>query len=591
MKRAWRHPTVDATLPPTPATRACANIARRVSWPRPRPEVRRRLEDNLLRKLGALVLGIPVLIMVYLASLLRRGGKARIGAGLAAVAVVGLVVVASLPPAPTAAIPASGKPAPVAASLMESVRTGHGLGSPFVVEFSAPMDAATVAAALRIEPDAAVSLSWDPSVTVLTITPVDHWQPDTLYSVTVDALARAADGGALKAPVRALVLTAAAGSATIAATRPVEQRVRTDTAFLLTFDRDISVDAVRSALRSDPVIHGDVTETDTPGELLLTPYGPLAADTTYRISLEDLRDTDGIPFGKTPGIEVTTSPAPGVVRFRPRNGTSDADRSSVLSVRFTEPMDHAKTAAAFSATVGDKQIAGKISWAEGDTVLVFDPASDLAYSSKVTMTVDLRAMSRAGVPIGKVATGAFTVVAKPKPKPKPKPVATKAPTTTIPKSGGSGAVSGSWTAVESYYLKLMNCTRTGGWVTSTGACSSPGGRNVAALKLDAGISSKVSRPYAKLLATRGLCDHFIGGTPGDRLRKAGYTSYRWAENLGCRSGDPYAAVLGSHLFFQNEKSTNGGHYVNLMNAAYDRVGIGVWVSSGRVRLVVDFYHP
>ena len=128
-------------------------------------------------------------------------------------------------------------------------------------------------------------------------------------------------------------------------------------------------------------------------------------------------------------------------------------------------------------------------------------------------------------------------------------------------------------------------------VAALGACSSPGGRNVAALKLDSGISSKVSRPYAKLLATRGLCDHFIGGTPGDRLRRAGYASYRWGENLGCRSGNPYSAVLGSHLFFQSEKSYNGGHYVNLMNAAYDRAGIGVWVSSGRVRLVVDLYHP
>jgi uncharacterized protein YkwD len=137
----------------------------------------------------------------------------------------------------------------------------------------------------------------------------------------------------------------------------------------------------------------------------------------------------------------------------------------------------------------------------------------------------------------------------------------------------------------------MNCTRTGGWVTSTGACSSPGGRNVAPLKLDAGISSKVSRPYAKRLAISGDCSHFIGGNPGDRLRAAGYTSYRWAENLGCRSGNPYAAVLGSHLFFQSEKSYGGGHYVNMMNALYDRVGIGVWVSGGRVRLVIDFYHP
>ncbi len=59
------------------------------------------------------------------------------------------------------------------------------------------------------------------------------------------------------------------------------------------------------------------------------------------------------------------------------------------------------------------------------------------------------------------------------------------------------------------------------------------------LKLDSGISSKVARPYAKKLATGNMCSHFIGGNPGDRLRAAGYTSYRWAENLGCRSGDPY----------------------------------------------------
>jgi len=164
--------------------------------------------------------------------------------------------------------------------------------------------------------------------------------------------------------------------------------------------------------------------------------------------------------------------------------------------------------------------------------------------------------------------------------------------TQISSGGGGGAVGGgSWAAVERYYLKLMNCTRTGGWVTSGGACSSPGGRNVAALKLDSGISSRVARPYAKLLATRGACTHFIGGNPGNRLARAGYSSYRWAENIGCRSGNASSAVLGSHLFFQSEKPYSGGHYVNLMNSAYDRVGIGIWVSSGRVRLVVDFYHP
>jgi uncharacterized protein YkwD len=114
---------------------------------------------------------------------------------------------------------------------------------------------------------------------------------------------------------------------------------------------------------------------------------------------------------------------------------------------------------------------------------------------------------------------------------------------------------------------------------------------VAPLKLDRGISSQVSRPYAKRLAVGNDCSHFIGGGPDDRLRHAGYTNYTWAENIGCRSGGAMNAVLGSHLFFQSEKSYNGGHYVNLMNAKYDRVGIGVWVAGGRVRLVIDFYHP
>jgi uncharacterized protein YkwD len=203
------------------------------------------------------------------------------------------------------------------------------------------------------------------------------------------------------------------------------------------------------------------------------------------------------------------------------------------------------------------------------------------------MAVAATATSTDGATLSKAAVATFSVEAKPQSR-----TATTVSRPPSSSSSGGGSVGGgSWGAVEVYYLRLMNCTRTGGWVTSTGSCSSPGGRSVAALKLDSGISTKVTRPYAKLLATTNQCSHFVNGNPGNRLSRAGYTSYIWAENIGCRSGNPYSAVLGSHLFFQSEKSYNGGHYVNLMNAKYDRVGIGVWVSGGRVRLVVDFYHP
>jgi hypothetical protein len=157
------------------------------------------------------------------------------------------------------------------------------------------------------------------------------------------------------------------------------------------------------------------------------------------------------------------------------------------------------------------------------------------------------------------------------------------------------AVDKPWYTVERFYLGLANCTRTGGWVLSDGTCRGYGsGRYsawVAPLTYSYGLSDKVSRPYAKLLAVKGLCDHFIGGTPGDRLRRAGYTRYTWGENIGCRDGyaTAKAAVLASHLRFQAEKSTGGGHWKNLKNPKFKTVGIGVWRYGTRTRLVTDFY--
>jgi hypothetical protein len=152
-----------------------------------------------------------------------------------------------------------------------------------------------------------------------------------------------------------------------------------------------------------------------------------------------------------------------------------------------------------------------------------------------------------------------------------------------------------WYTVERFYLGLVNCTRTGGWVLSDGTCRGYGSgrfsKYVAPLTYLYGISDKVSRPYAKLLAVKGLCSHFADGDPGYRLRRAGYLHWTWGENIGCRDGyaTAKAAVLASHLKFQAEKSTNGGHWRNIKNAAYHWIGIGVWRYGSRTRLVTDFY--
>ncbi len=538
-----------------------------------------------MQKLIAGLLALPVVSGLVGTPLVRHASRRRIGAGAGVVAIL-LVALASTSfwPAATTGTPPTRITALDSSEFTSEIRTGESPTTPVVVTFPGPMNAASVQAMLRIVPTTAVTFQWDATMTVLTIQPVGSWAVATLHTVTVEAGALDAQGRPLAQRLRSTFLTRDALHGTISPTDGADDDVAIATAFRIGFTGPI--DESTLDLLIDPPVEGILrpspAATDAAPAFLFVPDDPLAPDTTYTVRLAPgTADLDGVAVAANT-LTVHTAAAPAVVRFRPRNGWADVAPAQRLSVRFTEPMDHASTEAAWSAVEGTATLSGTFAWAENDTVLVFDPKANLGYSQKVTMTVAATARSRAGVPLAAPASATFTTVAKP----------TRPSGGSGGSGGGGGSVgAGTWAAVESYYLGLMNCTRTGGWVTSSGSCSSPGGRNVAALWQDAGISSKVSRPYAKKLAVNNMCTHFSGGNPGDRLRAAGYSSYVWAENLGCRSGDPFKAVLGSHLYFQSEKSYNGGHYVNLMNAKYDRVGIGVWVSSGRVRLVVDFYHP
>lgn len=542
-----------------------------------------------MRKLLVAILAVPVLLGVYAAALLGRSRYVRGGVAIGLGAVVALGAMSFARPSLTTASPVNDIVPLTQAAFRTAVSTNIDLIAPATIVFSTPMQRESVEAAVSVQPSLGVSLQWNDDATSVSIIPDQHWAPSTYYTVSVGAGALATTGRPMTQPVRAAFLTRDPTSAALAATSTVEKRVAIDSAFTIAFDQAVELWSVAPSIRLDPPAAGALTRTlDAAGlpTYTFTPAAPLLPDTRYRLIVDGARDAAGAAVAPTT-IAVRTVKAPAVVRFRPRTTTTDVVRDAAISVRFTQKMDRVSTKKAFRVSAAGKAVAGTVSFAENDTVLVFDPSSNLPFGARVTATVAATAKSADGVALGAAAKGTFRVVDKP-----------SAPRRITSGGGGGGTGGGSvgggsWAAVERYYLNLMNCTRTGGLVTSGGDCSSPGGRNVAPLRLDAGISSKVARPYAKKLAVNNMCTHFSGGNPGDRLRRAGYTSYRWAENLGCRSGNPYSAVLGSHRYFQSERSWSpqGGHYVNLMNSAYDRVGIGVWVSGGRVRLVVDFYHP
>jgi uncharacterized protein YkwD len=545
-----------------------------------------------LRKYLVAPLAVPVLLTIYAAAFLGRSRFIRAGVAVGLGAVLALGAISFARPAPTTASPVSDIVPLTRAAFQMRVGTNFDLLAPATILFSTPMERASVESAVSVSPAADVDLLWNDDHTSVSIVPTQHWAPGTYYTISVGAGALASTGRPMTRPARAAFLTRDAAAAAVAPTTKVEKRVALDSSFTVAFDQSVDLATVADAIRLDPPATGAlsrITGPDGVSTYTFDPSRPLAPDTSYRLIVDGVRDAAGLEVAPVT-MALRTVAGPDVVRFRPRTGTTEVTRVTPISVRFTQAMDRGSTKTAFSVTADGKRVAGTIQFAEGNRVLVFDPSATLPYDATIVATVAGTARSADGVALGNAVKGTFTT--KPKPSPRDTTSTPTSRTTPISRGGGGGSVgSGSWGAVERYYLRLMNCTRTGGLVTSGGSCSSPGGRNVAALRLDAGISAKVSRPYARKLAVNNMCTHFSGGNPGDRLRRAGYASYRWAENLGCRSGNAYSAVLGSHRFFQNERSYNGGHWRNMMNPAYDRAGIGVWVSSGRVRLVIDFYHP
>ena len=530
---------------------------------------------------------LPRIVHASTRALVRTPRTVHLGVGILLATVLGAgLLVANDVSSITATAPSAPRVTLTRAAFTSVVTTGLSLDEPLTVRFNTPMDRDSVAASLRVRPVQDVDLAWDATGRTLTITPTKAWQADTLSSVVVDPGALAENGRPMVQPVRAAFLTRAATDGRIEATRPHGGRVTTDTAFTITFSRPVTTESVAAGLRSEPAMDGTLTPTTWQPDgtsFTFTPRKRLPADTSFTLMLSNVQAVDGEVL-KPVAVKAQTVTAPSVERFRPKKNATGVARNAKISVRFSMAMDPASTKEAFSVKVNGKTAKGKVSFAEEGRVLVFKPKKAMPYRAKVTVTVGAGATSEVGTPIDKQAKAKFRVERR--------PAASSAGGggTIGIGSGGSGG-GGSWAAVERYYLRLMNCTRTGGWVTSSGSCSSPGGRNVAALVLDSGISSRVARPYARLLATSGQCSHYANGGPDDRLRRAGYTGYNWGENIGCRNGDPFASVLATHLFYQSERSYNGGHYRNLMDAGFSRVGIGVWRSGSTTRLVIDFYHP
>jgi uncharacterized repeat protein (TIGR01451 family) len=541
-----------------------------------------------MRELAEAVLAVPIAGFNAVSRLVGRSMTLQLGLGGMATALLVMGMLFALPTSQVEAqVPAPFDPAAPTAKAPAPAQNVT-IDAPFTLQFSKPMNQGSVADALEVEPGVAVRLIWDSTGKVLNVTPATSWQPFTKYSITVAGTAMDQSGIELGAPVTSSFQTGALTSATISATLVVDNLVAPTSAFQITFSRPVKLATVEARLSISPAVTGTITGDDptdvTSQVFTFTPDDTLQGSTKYTVSFDNAGGTDaaGVALQPVIPLEMTTMAAPSVVKFRPADGSYTTDPNQVVSVRFTVPMDRASTAAAFSVVVNGKAVRGSVSWAEGDTVLVFDPVGKFPIGSTVTMRVSNKARDKTGMRLSSSATAQFSV---------------RRPTVRRITWLGVKLANSPYYSSEYYYWQLVNCTRTGGWVTSSGTCSSSTHHVMPAqnaLSLHAGLSA-VARNYSKQLATRGLLTHYLDGTtPHQRLAAAGYPSSSWGENLASPPSVGASGMIRTEVFFQNEYrckygGCEFGHYYNIMNPYFHRVGIGIWVANGHVRVTSEFY--
>ncbi len=117
-----------------------------------------------------------------------------------------------------------------------------------------------------------------------------------------------------------------------------------------------------------------------------TPSGFSATDTVIRVVVQDSRGASQ-PFN-SPAFTVDSAP-PTILSFSPAAGASQVDRNSLIQVNWSEPMNEAKTAAAFGLKgAGGPWVAGTTTWSTDARQLTFRPSGSLAVGTQYEVHVN-----------------------------------------------------------------------------------------------------------------------------------------------------------------------------------------------------------
>ena len=494
------------------------------------------------------------------------------------------------------------------ALLPQTLGVGLATDAAITITFDAPMDAASVEAALQVLPAQPVDAAWNDAGTELSLTPTNRWRTDERYLVTIGGDARAADGGPVGSARRYAFSTrtapmvrdfqvrlvgvappaeedaAAASDAVLlqrgsAATRtePADsppataEGVSASTRIAVEFGAAMDRDDTEARFAIQPAVDGALTwEGHT---LVFTPGERLEPGARYTVSVIGAHDAQGNVIDGKANFSFIVQDSAQVTKTAPEHEAMNVEPTKA-EMWFSQPMDVEATNAAFTMTDTNtgREFPGTVAWNEARTQLTYTP--DAPFVAGRTFGVTLSEGARDADGNAVTADWYFTIT------PPPAPVA-RAPEATVQASAPAPApvvpAAAPATSLAGYALNQVNAARAAY------------GR--APLVLDPAISA-VASAHAWDQANYGYFSHTgrDGSTRDVRLARGG-VSYTYAGENQCYyvGMSEQATLEWCHNQFMAEPYPGyWNHKANILDARFTRMGVGIGTVNGRTVITWNF---
>ena len=469
------------------------------------------------------------------------------------------------------------------------------------------MDPASVDANLALAPTVAVRTRWSADRCSVSVIPDGRWRTDARYLVAVGGAALRADGSNLGAPMHVSFTTQTAPTVAefqvrLAPSAEAEKRSATPRAIasaaytaadgsllgdrpLIDTPEDTVADAsagsgirigfssamdradVESRFNISPAMKGTFNWRDN--QLTFSPHDRLTPDTRYAVSLVGAHDAQGNRLSGDVAFSFTTHVEADLVRFTPARHARGVLAKQVV-IRFSEPMNSSATRRALRVVdfASRKPVRGSITWNSDRTKLTYLFTDDLPRGRMIEVVLGKAARDQDGNRV----TVSWTFRTK---APKAVPVAAPVPAGSAPRPPVSGPPA---PADEvAYALWQINQSR-----------AQYGFGN---LSLASDVSA-VASAHAWDMINYGYFSHTgrDGSRTSDRLRRGGVSFGSSGENICYYSGISLRATLNwCHSTFMAEPYPGyANHIGNILSPRFNRVGVGIAQSGGKIIIVWDF---